>query len=197
VIVNLATAAVIVLSACIVLLMIPDEGAGEFYYFYTGPDMHGTGSNMLLAVLKELGSAWTELVNEFGPMSYLYALEFVVLGCLGLFMNSLLIYFSITVGATVAKKQKILASVGIYYGTNMAVTFVQQLGFIFMMAWAVMGLGIHMEGLSAMEQEAAFMTVFIPMVALLLLIWILFCAIVSTILAYASLGTLERKLNLQ
>jgi hypothetical protein len=65
-----------------------------------------------------------------------------------------------------------------------------------MLAWAMSGLVMNLEKLEGLQQAEAF-SVLLPLAALLLLIWILFYAIVSTILGFASLGTLERKLNLQ
>ena len=119
-----------------------------------------------------------------------------MLGFFAMLTQTLLINFCMTIGATVAKKQKILASIGIYYGCNMIISFVQQIGFFAMLAWAMSGLAMNMEKILAPQQDEAFFVI-LPLDALLLLIWILFYAIVSTLLGFASLGTLARKLNLQ
>jgi hypothetical protein len=196
VIVNFATAAVIGLGVCIVLLMTPCAGNRVSGLFFMPLELDKSAPNMLIALIVAYGENIVASIEQLGFLFWIYVLEVCALVFLGLLMQTLLIYFCMTIGATVAKKQKILASIGIYYGSNMVISLVQQLGFFAMLAWAMSGLVMNLEKLEGLQQAEAF-SVLLPLAALLLLIWILFYAIVSTILGFASLGTLERKLNLQ
>lgn len=194
---NFATLTVIGLGVCIVLLMTPcvDDIVSAPLLLST-VQLEQAPPNMLVAFAIAYGNAFADAIENIGGYFWIYAAEVCVLGFFGLLMQTLLIYFCMTIGATVAKKQKILAAIGIYYGSNMLISFVQQIGFFAMLAWAMSGLVMNIEILEELQQDEAFFMI-LPMAALLLLIWILFYAIVSTILAFASLGTLERKLNLQ
>jgi hypothetical protein len=196
VIVNFATAAVIGLGVCLVLLMTPCAGNRVSGLFFMPLELDKSAPNMLIALIVAYGENIVASIEQLGFLFWIYVLEVCALVFLGLLMQTLLIYFCMTIGATVAKKQKILASIGIYYGSNMVISLVQQLGFFAMLAWAVSGLAMNAEKLEGLVQDEAFFMI-LPLAALLLLIWILFYAIVSTILGFASLGTLERKLNLQ
>jgi hypothetical protein len=194
---QLATGLVVLLAVSVVMVMVPyDPESGNLLHFASSKIPADT-PNVLMAVLLELVLTWKEAWEAIGGFVLVFALEAVTWVFLSELMQILLIYFSITMGGTVAKKQKVLASIGIYYGSNTLFSAIQHIGFVAMFAWAVMGMGAYFPELDPAMTEAQGMHLIFSIMALLLLIWILYYAIVATILYFASLGTLERKLNLQ
>jgi len=70
-------------------------------------------------ILIELANAFKEMFVYFGTTNTIfYIIEFVILAVVGLASQMLLYYLAITIGSIIAKKHKILASIGAYFGIN-------------------------------------------------------------------------------
>ena len=101
-----------------------------------------------------------------------------------------LVNFSITVGAIVAKKHKLLASIGIYYLVNIILSIIIQFFLIIGMIFSIEGFANIM---SSLDSEAAMYAI----LAIIFMICILMTAAVCVTLYLLTLEKLERKLNLE
>jgi len=97
-------------------------------------------------------------------------------------MNLLFVYFCITVGAIIAKKHKVLAAIGIYYGAN-AVLSIAQTIFTFV-------LNHGFAAVLSFEIDS-----YISIFLLLSLVFVIFSA-VTAVMYYLDLRFIKRKLNL-
>ena len=111
-IVELSTGLLFVLGIALILLVAPPTEDGALFnpIVYTG-----------LADL--LGEAW-KLVGGWMILWIVAALPIPLLACL---FTSGMTMLCITVGAVIAKKHKLLAAIGIYYGVTTVLSFVGQL----------------------------------------------------------------------
>ncbi len=79
------------------------------------------------AALKDMGNGFWEMFHIMGSMwngsGWLYWMDWV----LSLLADPMLMLCAITVGAVVAKKHKVLAAIGVYYGATMAIDVIQGL----------------------------------------------------------------------
>lgn len=146
------------------------------------------GELLDLSVWEEIGRFFSYAWKGLGGWLLVYIFEGILLAIAASWFTCSLIFMCITVGAVVAKKHKVLAAFGIYYGVNMASSFVIQLavglGLIFVVVPMVDLLG-----------TATFHTACLAM-SLTLLILLLMEITVACLFHFLSLGTLERKLNL-
>lgn len=136
---------------------------------------------------------WTEVLDEFilevingAGLGYflIYILEiFLALLLLRVF-TTLFVFCCITVGSIIAKKAKIITSIGIYYAANSVFTFVVQMFGLF----GIESLGVW---LSRIDENH-----FAPVLALLLLCGILFIGVFCAVLYSLQYWLLDRKLNL-
>lgn len=127
---------------------------------------------------------YDELVEAIGGYLWVYIAEGLVLYLLYQIVSLVFLYLCITFGSTVAKKAKLVVSIGIYYGVSTGSFFIMQLLFLFCRP------SIN-NWLSAMEQAEI-----VPMIALILLCGIFFMGTICAFL-YALLNRiLARKLNL-
>jgi hypothetical protein len=187
-VVTLSTAAVTALCLCIVTAMAPATN-------YDG-EVVKQGFSILQASVVDFLEFCREMIGVLGGWFWVYAVEFVALALGTMLVHSLLVCFSITMGATVVRKMRWLAAVGIYYVSNMVFSMVQSLGLVAMGMFVVSGFASNPAFLR-IDDAAQLLEGILPLAALLLVIWILFLLIASTVLYFATLGTLERKLNLQ
>lgn len=141
-----------------------------------------------LSVWEELGEGLTELWGRFGAWTLVYALEFLLMAVCSVTLTVGLVQLCVTIGSIMAKKHKLLASIGIYYAVNMATSTVSQVLVWFVMMFASPGVYVLLS--DATE------TVRYGSLALLFLLITLAIAAISMILHFVSLGLLERKLNL-
>ena len=105
---------------------------------------------------------------------------------LGLFQSGL-IYLCITIGAVVAKKHKLIAAIGIYYGVNTVVGLIGEFILMFL------SVGIISIITAAMYAGGAVMGLTIT--AVLLIIALAF-ATLAAIVHFMALNKIEKKLNL-
>lgn len=131
--------------------------------------------------IKEVAAAiWKEL----GGYIFVYLLEGILIMAAFSVLSILLLYICITIGSIIAKKAKVIASIGIYYGINSAFSFVTMLLFIF----GTVALGTKFETLPEGDIK-----LIIALIALCILLFIvLICGIFYIINYYL----LDRKLNL-
>ena len=146
------------------------------------------GGLLNLTAWEALGEGLTELWGRFGAWTLVYALEFLLMAVCSVTLTVGLGQLCITVGSIMAKKHKLLASIGIYYAVNMATSTVSQVLVWFVMMFASPGVYVLLRGATETARYGS--------LALLFLLITLAIAAVSMILHFVSLGLLERKLNL-
>ena len=138
-------------------------------------------------VYQSIGLALSELWALIGGWLIVYAVEGLLFLLLAALFTIGLIQMCITIGSTLAKKHKILAAIGVYYGINTvlggAMTILQ-----------VMLIGGIESGLSVMDTvsdtEAA------GIIALFLLGICAAIAVADIVIHFFTLAQIERKLNL-
>lgn len=140
----------------------------------------GYFSDMFLFIWDEIGSPLWEIV---------YIILIVVGFAFSVFFGINFFHLCITIGSILAKKHKLLASIGIYYGAN---TIVSIFGEIFVLILA----GVAFEPLSNIANTPVSPNVTYALIALILLMG---CAIVAT-LAFTVYSItqqlIDRRLNL-
>lgn len=170
-IVTLSTLAVIIIDAVIVALIRfgPEFFTSEFW------GMIGA----YLGIIIE-GS-----IEQIGAYAYLYILEILVLLILGCVFSTLLVFTCITFAATITKKNKVFAAIGIYYLVNAAISFIAQL------------IGtVGLTGLSGWLEIIDLAAVIFPLIALVMLLFIAIFAAMCIGIYTLELWLLDRKLNL-
>ena len=168
-----ATILVLILGILFVVLVAPPTESGEFFLDFEA----------FRAIGEFFANAW----EACGAWVILWVpTVLAILLLLGLFQSGL-IYLCITIGAVVAKRHKLIAAIGIYYGVNMAVGLVGEIILILMAA------GIVAILLTALMAGGAIMGL---TVTALLFIVALALAVLSAILHFMTVNKLERKLNL-
>lgn len=168
-----ATVGVLMLGILFMVLVVPPTEGGEFI--------------ISLDWVGAIGDFCRDLVDVAGWWLILWIpLTAAILVLCALFQTGL-IYLCITIGAVVAKRHKLIAAIGIYYGVNMAVGLVGEIILILMAA------GIVAILLTALMAGGAIMGL---TVTALLFIVALALAVLSAILHFMTVNKLERKLNL-
>lgn len=147
----------------------------------------GIGSSMGTPPLKTVGSSIGWLWDKVGWWLIVYAVEAILLFVVLSAFTTCLVQLCITIGAIVAKKQKVLAAVGIYYLVNTVLSTVGSICLVVFLS-GLEGFTVLLGGLSALAANVA--------IALVLLIAILASILVVLIVYFMTLGRIERKLNL-
>lgn len=123
-----------------------------------------------------------------GATLLLYVLEGALLLIGSTLFQICLVHFCITLGAVIAKKKKLLAGIGVYYGVNSALSFIGQLLFGLTGGLMLPGLGAFLGRCTQTEGE-----VFIAM--LLLLVTLVFLTL-AVFFYCITQDKLDHKLNL-
>lgn len=98
-----------------------------------------------------------------------------------------LVFLCMTIGSVIAKKHKLLAAIGLYYGFTAAISFVSQFAALFLSAGVFSTIGIASTGgITAMGLT----------VTAIILIADLVMACLATLLHFITVHLLEKKLNL-
>ena len=113
-----ATILVLIFGVLFIALVAPPTESGEFFLSFEAFEAIGE----FFATSWEACGAWVIL---WVPT------VLAILLLLGLFQSGL-IYLCITIGAVVAKKQKLIAAIGIYYGVNTAVGLIGEFILMFL-----------------------------------------------------------------
>ena len=168
-----ATVGILILGILFIALVVPPTEGGEFF--------------INLDWLSAIGDFCRGLVNVAGWWLILWIPAAVaILVLFALFQNGL-IYFCITMGAVVAKRHKLIAAIGIYYGVNLAVGLIGEIIFLFLTA------GITTIIMAALASGGVIMGLTITAI---LFIVALAMAVLSAILHFMTVNKLEQKLNL-
>ena len=168
-----ATVGVLILGILFIALVVPPTEGGEFF--------------INLDWIGAIGDFCRGLVDVAGWWLILWIPAAVaILVLFALFQNGL-IYFCITMGAVVAKRHKLIAAIGIYYGVNLAVGLIGEIIFLFLTA------GITTIIMAALASGGVIMGL---TVTAILFIVALAMAVLSAILHFMTVNKLERKLNL-
>ncbi len=131
-----------------------------------------------------IGKAW----DAVGAWLIVYVLEALVLLVLLQMFSTCLVQLCITIGAVIAKKQKVLAAVGIYYITNSVLSIILSITSTLFLAGMIGGL---VELLMNMSKNAMLATV-----SLFALLICLAVASAVCIVYNMTLNRIERRLNL-
>ncbi len=131
-----------------------------------------------------LSAAWELL----GAWLIVYAIEAIVLFSLLSLFTLCIVQLCITIGAIIAKKQKVLAAVGIYYLTNMIISTVGSITFGILFAGSVDGLTSILFDMPSGRMHLS--------IAVILLIGIAAVAAAVMTVYNMTLYRIERKLNL-
>ena len=168
-----ATVGILILGILFIALVVPPTEGGEFF--------------ISLDWLSAIGDFLQGLVDVAGWWLILWIPTAVaILVLFALFQNGL-IYFCITMGAVVAKRHKLIAAIGIYYGVNLAVGLIGEIIFLFLTA------GIITIIMAALASGGVIMGLTITAI---LFIVALAMAVLSAILHFMTVNKLEQKLNL-
>lgn len=127
-----------------------------------------------------IGHAIKQFNFETEGYAPLYLLEVILIIVFGCTFNILLGYVSITIGSIIAKKNKLLAAIGIYFAICI----------VFSIFCNVMGL------VGIFNFDAATNLAASKMIAVMLLLVMLFLAAVSAIAYFCNVQLLKKKLNL-
>ena len=168
-----ATIGVLMLGILFMVVVVPPTEGGEF--FISMDWLAGIGD--FLRMLVDLAGWWLLL---WVPVT------FAIVILLALFQTGL-IYLCITIGAVVAKRHKLIAAIGIYYGVNMAVGIVGEILLLLLAS----GIAAIIYAAAAAGGAVLGLTV-----TAILVIFALALAVLSAILHFMTVNKLEKKLNL-
>lgn len=176
-----ASIGVIALVCFIFLCLFPVKATNGGIYI---PGTASLGISMLRGLGHILSSAW----QNIGAWLLVYILEGLLLVALLQLFQVGLIQLCITIGAVIAKKNKLLAAVGIYYLINWIFTGVLQLIVLFSVSSMSAGFFELISRFSGEHQHL-----------ILSLLALLICVIIATLdilIHFFTLEKMERKLNL-
>ena len=168
-----ATIGVLMLGILFMVVVVPPTEGGEFFISMDWL----AGISDFLRMLVDLAGWWLLL---WVPVT------FAIVILLALFQTGL-IYLCITIGAVVAKRHKLVAAIGIYYGVNMAVGIVGEILLLLLAS----GIAAIIYAAAAAGGAVLGLTV-----TAILVIFALALAVLSAILHFMTVNKLEKKLNL-
>ena len=125
---------------------------------------------------------------QYSFWSILFILELILLAIAVDLFTNLLLYFSVTIGALIVKKAKLVVGLAIYYGTNTVLSWVTNILSYVILPFTLSEIVILAGGMSP---HAA-----LGILALMLLIGIAIVATLAFTLYSLTLGRLQRSLNL-
>ncbi len=168
-----ATILVLLVGILFIALVVPPTESGEFF--------------LDPVVFQGVGEALTQMWEAAGAWTLLWIpTVLVIILLLGLFQSGL-IYLCITIGAVVAKKHKLIAAIGIYYGVNTVVGVVGEFIVMFLMAGVIAIIE------AAIRTGGAVMGVTVT--AVLFIVALAF-ATLAAVVHFMTLNKIEKKLNL-
>lgn len=152
------------------------------------PPVSEDGQLFNLVVYETISDAFKLLWGEIGAWLIVYIIEAVLFSAVSQLFGIALLEFCITTGSVVAKKHKVLASVGIYVGATMVISTIAQ--FITFFIQTAVSLG-GIEVLSKLSEQSALISM-----ALVIFVFVAAFATFGFALYLSTLNILERKLNL-
>lgn len=177
-IVEVVTALVFILGVCIILLIAPPSAHdGQIINPVLFTEMGGLFGEMFKGLFGIEGGGWIIVWS-------IAAIPFLLMSQL---YNSGLIFLCMTIGSVIAKKHKLLASIGIYYGFTAVLSFVSQFASLFLSSGIVSVIVVSANG--------GITTAGITVTAIIL-IADLIMACLAALLHFITVHLLEKKLNL-
>ncbi len=152
------------------------------------PPVYEEGRLFDFVVYETIADAFKLIWQETGAWLIVYIIEVLLFSAVSQFFGIALLEFCITTGSVVAKKHKVLASVGIYVGATMIISAISQFLSLFLQLSVSLG-GIEI--LSNLSQQSAFVSL-----ALIIFAFVAAFATFGFALYFSTLNILERKLNL-
>ena len=116
--------------------------------------------------------------------TFIYPIEFLIIGILIIAFNILFTFCCITFAAMITKKAKVITAIGIYYGANSIFSFIVQI-------FGLFAIGHLFDRLSYLPDDTISSTLALGLLGIICSIFIL-CVILYTLLY----GMIDRKLNL-
>ena len=159
-----------------------------FIYLTIAPPAKEGGFIINTVAFEFIGSGIKEIWNFIGGWSVLFSLQALIISLIATFMTISVFHLSITIGSIIVKKAKIVASIGIYYGINIAISM------LFRIIYSLFGYFI-MPGFSVIMSSATKNEICLS-VAVFITIFTCVIGIVTIILYNITQHLLERKLNL-
>jgi len=136
-----------------------------------------------------MGKVLPEVWEQTGAWLIVYAVEYLLIMLVGIVSSVCTIHLCITIGSVIAKKAKLLAAVGIYYGVSILLSLVGQIGVSVIASAMSVGLIDYIDKLINNG------TVW-GAVALMLLLFIAMEAAMCAVLYCITQWLIDRKLNL-
>lgn len=147
-----------------------------------------TGFFINLAVFEGIGEFFAEGWSAVGAWLIVYVIEAVLVILISLVYSITLVHFCITFGSVIAKKAKLIASIGLYYAISSTLAAIGQFGGAVIAMFMSGGMEIFMENATRAESCSA--------VALLILVALCVLASVAAVFYSLTQYMLDRKLNL-
>ena len=170
---NVGNVIVTIIAILLALMIIPETG--------------NNGAILNFEILKTLWSGIVWLWKELGLWLAVYLLGIILLATACSLYQIGMIHLCITVGATVAKKHKVLAALGIYMGVSFILSSVYQV-------FGLFGLQ-SVEGFVYLADTTSALLTHLTLLSVLFLA-IVIVSVAAAILHLITLNTIERKLNL-
>lgn len=136
-------------------------------------------------VINAIKEMFNALVNLQGGNTILIAIELVVAFIVSLATQLLLIYLAITIGNQVARKRKVLASVGMYFVIDAACQTINTV--------LLLVIGVMFNGLSVLDNVEPTDDLFNVVMLFVILLAIIYCTVFFTI----NNRVLKNKLNIE
>ena len=172
--INILSGLTMLASVCIVLFITPDSKSDP--------------TPMLFIVVHDFFESIGQTIMNEGAWILLHLLFFLIFLVLSAVFSTVIIYMFITIGSTLVKKHKLLATIGIMYGSSFVSSMVLIPTAILTVLWFS-----SVEGISGVTSS----TLFNPFITLVLLLVITVLATLISTVSLIIMGMLERKLNLQ
>ncbi len=168
-----ATVLVLLVGVLFIVLVAPPTESGEFFLSF----------EVFRAIGDFIATSW----DACGGWVILWVpAALAILLLMGLFQSGL-IYLCITIGAVIAKKHKLIAAIGIYYGVNTVVGLVGE--------FILMFLSVGVVGVIAAAMFAGGAVMGLTITAVLFIVALAF-ATLAAIVHFMTLNKIEKKLNL-
>jgi hypothetical protein len=176
--VEVVTVVIFILGICLILLIAP-------------PSTHD-GQIINLAAFSGVGELFGSLFKgifglEGGGWVIVWLIAAIPFLLMSQLYNSGLIFLCMTIGSVIAKKHKLLASIGIYYGFTAVLSFVSQFASLFLSSGIVSVIFVAASG----GMTSAGLTV-----TAVILVADLIMACLAVLLHFITVHLLEKKLNL-
>ena len=159
---------------------------GLFLLLVSPPEEGGSFINPM--IFEGLAGAFEGLWSTCGPWLIVYIAEALIIAFIYVLFSIILIHFCITFGSVIAKKAKVIVSIGIYYGISWVVGALWQFGAYFFAGFMSSGMSILMEDATKNQIFAIYALLIMVVAAILATI----CAALYSITQYM----IDRKLNL-